>query len=127
MMTTFTSRRLNESTMFLPSRAVTGGIDFDWRFAPRFALTGYWAGSHVAGDPAAIERLQTDARHYYQRPDAGHVDLDPGRTSLGGHTAAISLSKIGGEYVRGNSNVQFKSPASRRTTWASCAAPTRAA
>jgi hypothetical protein len=110
MMTTLTARRLNESTMFLPSRAITGGIDVDWRFAPRFALTGYWAGSHVAGDAAAIERLQTDARHYYQRPDAGHVDLDPGRTSLGGHTAAISLAKIGGEYVRGNSNVQFKSP-----------------
>jgi hypothetical protein len=109
-MTTMTARRLNDSTRFLPSRAVTGGVDFDWRFAPRFAFTGYWAGSHVAGDPGAIERLQTDARHYYQRPDAGHVELDPGRTSLGGHTAALALAKIGGEYVRGNSNIQLKTP-----------------
>ncbi|HXW08484.1 MAG TPA: DUF5916 domain-containing protein [Vicinamibacterales bacterium] len=109
-MTTWTARRLDQATRFLAGRALTGGIDFDWRFAPRLAFTGYWAGSRVSGEPLAIERLQTNARHYYQRPDAAYVEFDPLRTSLAGHAGSLGVSKIGGEYVRFNSNVQFKTP-----------------
>jgi hypothetical protein len=33
-------------------------------------LSGYLATSYNKGDPSAVSELQTDARHYFQRPDA---------------------------------------------------------
>jgi hypothetical protein len=110
LMTTLTARRLGDTAQILPGRAVTGGADFDWRLGSRFSLTGYWAGSTVSGESGAIARLQVNSRHYYQRPDATHVELDPTRTSIAGHSGSLTAGKIGGEYVRFNSNVQYVSP-----------------
>jgi hypothetical protein len=64
----------------------------------------------VRGDAAAIEVVQEDSRHYFQRPDLKSTSLDPTRTSLSGDSAMVGISKIGGEHVRFNSNVSFKSP-----------------
>lgn len=46
----------------------------------------------------------------YQRPDADHVELDPGRTSLSGATARLRLSKIAGGPWRGSVGFQMRSP-----------------
>ena len=94
----------------LPTSATTGGIDWDLRFKTRYSLTGYWAGSNVRGDAAAIETVQEDSRHYYQRPDLTSETLDATRTSLSGGSAMVGISKIGGQHVRFNSNVSYKSP-----------------
>lgn len=94
----------------LPSSASTGGIDWDLRFRKLYSVTGYWAGSTVRGDAPAIEALQENSRHYFQRPDLTSVTLDPTRTSLSGDAGSLGISKIGGEHVRFNSNVGFKSP-----------------
>ena len=107
---TATQRRLTDDLRFLPSSAVAGGADFDWRFKSRYALAGYWVGSSVRGDATAIDRIQQNSRHYFQRPGATSFQLDPAATSLAGSSARISLSKIGGERTRFASNLGFKSP-----------------
>ena len=109
-MMTATNRNLDEATRFLPGQAYTGGVDWDWRLTPRYAIQGYVAGSRIRGEAGAIAALQESNVHSYQRPDAGHVELDATRTSLGGYGAMLALTKIGGERVRFNSNVSLKSP-----------------
>ncbi|HUU33020.1 MAG TPA: DUF5916 domain-containing protein, partial [Vicinamibacterales bacterium] len=64
----------------------------------------------VAGDAAAITRLQENAVHYFQRPDADYLDLDPAATALSGHGGSANFSKIGGERVRFSANYGYKTP-----------------
>lgn len=110
-MLTNTTRRLNDQVGFLPSGATTGGAGWDWRMPDaRFAITGYWAGSHVRGSAEAIDALQTNSVHNYQRPDADHVDYDPTRTSLSGHAGQVGFQKIGGKRVRFSFNGSYKTP-----------------
>lgn len=111
MMFTATNRRLTETLeSALAGQAYTGGLDVDWRFSPRYRVTGYWAASTIHGSPAAIETLQSNSRHYYQRPDAEHVELDPLRDALSGHSGEVAFHKHGGERVRLRSGVKFTSP-----------------
>jgi len=49
--------------------------------------------SHVRGDPVAILALQRNAVHYYQRPDATHLGVDPSRTSLSGHGGSARFGR----------------------------------
>ncbi len=107
---TTTSRQLVDSVTFLPESAVTGGVDYDWRIGTRWGLSGYWAGSRVAGNTEAITMLQENNVHSFQRPDAEHVELDPFATSLRGHSGNINFSKIAGERTRGNVNIGYRSP-----------------
>ncbi len=110
LMFTSTNRRITDSLQFLASRANTLGTDWDLRLTKRYAVTGYFVGSAIHGEAAAIKRLQEDSRHYFQRPDLSSVRPDPTRTSLNGTAAQLAIAKIGGEYVRFNSNVGFKTP-----------------
>ncbi|HEX6974912.1 MAG TPA: DUF5916 domain-containing protein, partial [Vicinamibacterales bacterium] len=107
---TATNRNLDDSTRFLPGQAYTGGVDWDWRLSPAYAVQGFWAGSTVRGDAAAIAELQQSNVHSFQRPDSDALDFDPSRTSLNGYGASVSLSKIGGQRVRFTSNAGIKSP-----------------
>ncbi len=107
---TNTARRLDQDVGYLPSAATTGGVNWDWRLKSRYAVTGYWAGSAVRGSAAAIDELQQSAVHYYQRPDAGHLEYDATRTSLAGHAGALGFQKIGGSKVRFSFNGSYKTP-----------------
>ena len=107
---TTTNRRLVESVDFLPEQAVTGGVDYDWRIGRRWGLNGYWAGSSVSGSIEAIDQLQRDNVHSFQRPDAGHVEIDPLADTLRGHSGMASFGKIAGARTRMNVNVGYKSP-----------------
>ena len=107
---TNTARRLDGDVGYLPSAATTGGVNWDWRLGSRYAVTGYWAGSAVRGSAGAIDELQQNAVHYFQRPDAGHLDYDPARTSLSGHAGSIGFQKIGGSKVRFSFNGLYKTP-----------------
>jgi hypothetical protein len=109
-MATATNRGLDEATRFLPGQAYTGGLDWDWRLRRKYALQGYWAGSSVRGDAAAIDALQRSNVHSLQRPDSTALHYDPSRTSLNGYGGSASFSKIGGQRVRFTSNVGIKSP-----------------
>jgi Domain of unknown function (DUF5916)/Carbohydrate family 9 binding domain-like len=108
--TTATNRSLDDATRFLPGQAYTGGMDWDWRVAKRYAVQGYWAASSVRGDREAIQDLQESNVHSFQRPDSAQLEVDPTRTSLNGYSTQLALSKIAGQRVRFNSNVSIKSP-----------------
>lgn len=95
----------------LRSRAWAGGVDFRHRFASdTWQVSGYLLGSHVRGSEQAIERTQTSPARHYQRPDAGHVSLDPTRTSLSGASANIGISKFAGGFWRVGTGVQTRTP-----------------
>ena len=114
VMLTATKRSTSSGLAFLPDTALTSGLDWDLRFKTRYSLTGYLAGSDVRGEPEAIQRIQENSRHYFQRPgpDAA-TSLDPTRRSLTGSAGSLGISKIGGKHVRFNSNVGFKTPGLR--------------
>jgi hypothetical protein len=107
---TTTNRRIVESVDFLPEQAITGGVDYDWRIGRRWGLNGYWAGSSVSGSSEAIDQLQRDNVHSFQRPDAGHVEIDPFADTLRGHSGMVSFKKIAGARTRMDVNVAYKSP-----------------
>jgi hypothetical protein len=70
-------------------------------------VVGGWAGAtRVEGSVDAIWRLQNSSTHYFQRPDATHVELDPAATSLSGWGARLNLAK-----QRGNLLVLFNAGA----------------
>ena len=109
---TATNRRITEPHLrFLNKRAYTGGLDFTrfWQ-NKTLMLDVKTAFSHIAGDPQAILLAQTSSAHYFQRPDAHHVQLDSNRTTLNGHGGAISFGKVGGGHISAVGGVIWRSP-----------------
>lgn len=109
-MTTATRRGRTSTLRFLTDSAVVGGLDFDWRLLGRYSLNGFWEGSRLHGTAEAIDRIQENSRHYFQRPDSKSARLDTARTTLAGDAGAIAVNKISGEHVRFNSSFNFRSP-----------------
>ena len=81
--------------------ALALGID-GWTFLDRdrgWALAG-WAGlSTVRGSADAITDLQLSSLHYFQRPDAGWVEVDENATSLSGWAGRLYVNKQKGNVV----------------------------
>src|SRR6185312_10117778 len=108
---TATNRRLSGPLRdVVPASAYVGGADFDWRLKRFYSLNGFVETSDVNGSPAAIDAIQENSRHYFQRPDLLSEHLDPTRTALGGYAGAIAFNKIGGEFTHSNSYLYFRSP-----------------
>ena len=105
-----TATKRSNALAFLPGTALSSGVDWDLRFKTRYSFTGYLVGSDVRGEPEAIQRIQENSRHYFQRPGITSESLDPTRRSLSGSAGRLGVSKIGGEHVRFESNVGFKTP-----------------
>lgn len=83
----------------LRKRAYTGGADWNLRFkGGAYELSGHAGFSFIHGDKEAILRAQTSSTHYYQRPDAGHVELDSNRTTLVGYTSSLKINKNSGKH-----------------------------
>lgn len=83
----------------LKSGAYAAGIDFNHEFAGRFwAVSGNVIGSRVEGTRDAIARVQWASNHYFQRPDADHLEVDETATSLTGYSASLSIDKISGQH-----------------------------
>jgi hypothetical protein len=99
------------SLAFLPTQATTGGIDVTRYFANRaWVLEASGAFSRVTGDQAAIKALQTNAVHYYQRPDASHLEVDPRRTSLAGHGGSMRIGRSDASRLRLVDHFHWYSP-----------------
>jgi hypothetical protein len=97
-MVTSTARAVGDSVFVdsLRADALFGGVDFEHQFAHRtWAVSGFLAGSRVSGSAAAIAATQQNSTHYYQRPDAAYLRLDPARTTLEGHTGEIAVQRSG--------------------------------
>jgi len=86
----------NEFDPYLRSGAWMGGVDGSHAWHDReWTLSGYLAASRVNGSAEAIARTQRSSAHYFNRPDAGHLGYDAGRTALDGHTLGASISHTG--------------------------------
>src|SRR4030042_5747046 len=64
-----------------------------------YVIGGWFGGTRVEGSVADILRLQNSSIHYYQRPDATHVEVDPLATSLSGWGGRLSFAKQGGNVL----------------------------
>ncbi|HVZ77811.1 MAG TPA: DUF5916 domain-containing protein [Gemmatimonadaceae bacterium] len=98
------------SSPYLPSSAYVGAVDFRHRFlGNKYELSGSFDQSRVQGSAPAILGLQTNAVHYFQRPDA-RLPLDSARTVLGGDAEELQLSKVAGERLLFATAYQRNSP-----------------
>jgi hypothetical protein len=64
-----------------------------------WALTGWLGASRVSGSREYLLDLQRSPRHYFQRPDADHLSLDPGSTSMSGWSGRLALNRQKGNFV----------------------------
>jgi hypothetical protein len=96
---------------FLHSSAYVAGIDFNHMWKNReWFVTGTLTGSTVRGSEEAIQLTQRSPARYWQRPDAGHVTVDPTRTRLDGWRGSISAGRRTGDHWRGSVMMQAQSP-----------------
>ncbi|WP_108807928.1 DUF5916 domain-containing protein [Aquimarina spinulae] len=95
----------------LRKSAYTAGLDFrhNWRDRKYF-IEGNIVASHVEGSKESIEKTQNSLTHLFQRVDAGHVELDPNRTSLTGTGGKLRGGKSGGGNWRYGAGVFWRSP-----------------
>jgi len=95
----------------LNQQAYAGATDLRLQFDG--GLTEFVAivqGSHIMGTPEAIARVQRFSSHYFQRPDADHVEFDPTRTSLTGYRAGLEFNRRDGEHWLLQSYARATSP-----------------
>ncbi len=95
----------------LNSASVLGGLD-GWLFLDSkqaWVLSGWSAFSRVAGTSRRLIALQRSSTHYFQRPDADHVEVDSSATSLAGFASRYWINKQKGA-VLFNSAVGFVAP-----------------
>jgi uncharacterized protein DUF5916/cellulose/xylan binding protein with CBM9 domain len=102
-MTTVAARAFDDDRLrdFLNSESYMAGLD-GWTFldpSKTLVISGWSALSHVRGNSARISALQQSPRHYFQRPDAGHVEVDPDATSLTGWGSRYWLNKQKGSWI----------------------------
>ena len=111
MMLTSTNRRLSANLEpRLRENSYFAGVDGYTLFKDKTWILEWLAGSTlVQGSQEAITSTQLNAARYYQRPDAGHVELDPTRTSLDGWMSRVMYSKQKGKW-RPNLQIQALSP-----------------
>ncbi|MEJ2103038.1 MAG: DUF5916 domain-containing protein [Ignavibacteriaceae bacterium] len=80
--------------------ALSFGLD-GWTFldsSKTWVLAGWSGMSTVSGNQQRMIDLQESSRHYFQRPDAGHVNVDSNRTALTGYAGRFVLNKQRGNF-----------------------------
>ncbi|SVD69682.1 uncharacterized protein METZ01_LOCUS422536, partial [marine metagenome] len=98
---TLLRRDLSSDGLFnwLPSSAFNAGLRFEHQWNDRdWRLWGFLAGSHVRGDERAITRIQQASNHYYQRPDATRLELDPTANSISGIDWRLQMERQNAEH-----------------------------
>src|SRR2546423_382366 len=106
MLTSTNRFDLGAAASQLHRAAYAGGLDFRHRFggatSSDYEIFGALFGSSVYGTAAAIAETQRSSAHYFQRPDADHIDYDTTRTSLAGFGARLQLDRASGRVRYGN-------------------------
>ncbi len=73
-----------------------------WTFLDKkrdYVIGGWFGGTRIEGSPQDIFRVQTSSLHYFQRPDADYLTLDPAATSLSGWGGRVQFAKQGGNLL----------------------------
>ena len=90
---------------FLTRDAYSAGLDFEHNWggedARNWAIWGFAAGSLVQGSPTALLRVQRASNHYFQRPNATRVSLDPTRTAMTGRDWRLQFERRSAEHWTG--------------------------
>jgi Domain of unknown function (DUF5916)/Carbohydrate family 9 binding domain-like len=79
------------------SLAVDGWVGLDKK--KDWVISGWAGATRVGGSVQDILRLQNSSMHYFQRPDATHVEVDPDATSLSGWGTRLNLAKQQGSIL----------------------------
>lgn len=110
-MITSTMRSIKDPQLnFLPQSSSVGGLDFEHNWKNRKYFVDFKGFvSDIKGDKEAISNLQLSSVHYFQRPDASHVEYDPDCTSLQGWGGYFSGGKRSGRF-RAVGTVNWRSP-----------------
>ncbi|HEV2147294.1 MAG TPA: DUF5916 domain-containing protein [Longimicrobiaceae bacterium] len=94
-------------TSLLPGSAQTAGVDGEYFWGRRtYRLYAAVAASRLAGDSAALLRVQRSSARYLQRPDRDPASnglfsyaYDPSATSFNGYGAIARVAKQGGSWL----------------------------
>lgn len=110
---TATLRDLNKPYLLdaFNHRSYTLGVD-GWTNIDtdrEYVITAWYAVSRIEGTSNRIADLQRSALHYFQRPDADHVEVDPNATSLSGNAGRIAVNKQKGN-MRLNTAIGWITP-----------------
>ena len=95
---TAVNRKLDDAHLraLVRDQAYTGGLQLQHRWADNaWTANINLLGSWVHGSQEAIAATQQDPRHYFQRPDAKDVHVDPTRTSMSGVAAKWMIGQLG--------------------------------
>jgi uncharacterized protein DUF5916/cellulose/xylan binding protein with CBM9 domain len=110
MLLTSVNRRLSDELSNLRENALVLGLDGYTSFRDKsWVFEWFGAETRVSGSEESIAIAQQSSSRYYQRPDAGHIELDPTRTALSGWSGKAMVSKQTGRW-RPNVQVQAYSP-----------------
>jgi hypothetical protein len=93
----FDDERLSDE---INKSALTFGLD-GWTFldsSQTWVIAGWTGMSYLSGNEQRMVDLQQSSRHYFQRPDASHVEVDSMKTSLTGYAGRIVLNKQKGNF-----------------------------
>ncbi len=97
------------SAPYLDRSAYAGGLDFRYQLPNgMYEISGSLDHSWVTGSASAIDSIQTDAVHYYQRPDGG-LPFDTTRTSLSGVAEELQFAKLSGDHFKFSAAYQRRS------------------
>ncbi len=97
-MITATNRNLTTTTLKdnFHRAAYTGGIDFNHQWKEQtYYLNASLAFSEIQGSENVIYETQTSAPHFFQRPDADHIEADSTLTSLSGFAGNLQIGRAG--------------------------------
>jgi hypothetical protein len=95
----------------LHSSAFAGGVDFRHEWGNHaWAVFGDGELSRVQGSTSAITATQRRSNHFFQRPDATHLEVDSSATSLDGYSVNLQMAKQSGVHWRGDFGTAFTSP-----------------
>ncbi len=94
------------------SDALSGGLSLLHTWKNReYQIRANLAFSNVKGTAARIEETQSSFEHYFQRPDADYIELDPTLTSLGGNAGTLTFANYWGK-----DNVGYQTGVTWRST-----------
>lgn len=103
LITSYTHRSFDDPVLrdILSDDALGVGLD-GWTFIgdEKEWAVGAWGGfTRVSGSTTRMLDLQQSSIHYYQRPDADHVDVDTNMTSMTGYAGRITLNREQGHLI----------------------------